>query len=103
MNADVKVLEGLKIQGQVANAVHDSNMLMAIIFGGAPYSQELVNKVGDNGNSSFYAGVVMLTSRLYERRRRNMTIRFMDVDRLRLYLVLSILMILYLSVSQNGR
>ena len=42
----------LTIQGEVVNVVHNNNMFIAIIFGGAPCNQERVNNMGGDGYSS---------------------------------------------------
>ncbi|HKM13969.1 MAG TPA: cobalamin-dependent protein [Candidatus Methanomethylophilaceae archaeon] len=91
----------LTIQNQVVKMVRDNNMSIAIIFGGAPHSQESMNNIHINDNLLLCVEKFILISGLYSRR-RNMTTRYTDVVRSGFYLDL-LIMILCLSVSLNGR
>lgn len=93
----------LKIQSKVVKVVHDNNMFIAIIFGGSPYGQERVKKIGDDGYLSSDAEIIILISGPYTRRKRNTADRCMDVDGLRSHHFLSNIMILCSPVSWYGR
>lgn len=56
----------LTIQGEVVKAVSEENLPVLTIFGGAPCSQEWVDKIGGDGYSSSGSEIVLLVIRLLQ-------------------------------------
>lgn len=54
----------LIVQGDVVKAVREEKIPIYTIFGGAPCSQDWVDRIGGDGYSSSGAGIVQLVSRL---------------------------------------
>ncbi len=96
------VIRILTIQDEVVKVVYNKNMLIAMIFGGSPCSQERVNNVGGNGYLLLFVEMVILVFGLYTRRNKNMAVRHLDLDIWGSYHHLSNIMVLCSSVGQNG-
>jgi methanogenic corrinoid protein MtbC1 len=69
----------LPMQQRMVKAASDSGSGVMMIFGGAPCSQEWVDKIGGDGYSASGAEIVALVDGLMERRREIVS-RFHFVD-----------------------